>query len=289
MLIYKNGLSSLLDEHWLLSVFQKSIEHKISKGKTPKELFLKTIQNGLLYLFGSLFFDQMFAISDDVIFCDIKTAYKKSSDVHFLLIGSGVKDSKAMINLLLTIDEVDTIITETPEKRQNSVFHRQGIQYLLSDALINGEEYYENEIKQLKNLYALNYAERVFHDRQFCEYITFAITSIYEDSGFPIYQDELKFTKIKRQSWPTWVKPTLIARERGYCANCGASFSELKAEPQIDHIVPLSQGGSNDLVNLQLLCSKCNFEKHNKKIFVNSSIPKYLNQQRTTKSDINTH
>lgn len=30
---------------------------------------------------------------------------------------------------------------------------------------------------------------------------------------------------------------------------------------QVDHIIPLAQGGTNDLSNLPTLCAKCNREK----------------------------
>ena len=48
----------------------------------------------------------------------------------------------------------------------------------------------------------------------------------------------------------------------GRCALCGATTKELPLD--IDHIVPRSRGGKNELGNLQALCSKCNRTKGNK-------------------------
>lgn len=48
-----------------------------------------------------------------------------------------------------------------------------------------------------------------------------------------------------------------IGRRDGFkCAACGST-----EELQIDHIVPVSLNGSNDLSNLQILCRKDNLEK----------------------------
>ncbi len=57
-----------------------------------------------------------------------------------------------------------------------------------------------------------------------------------------------------------------ILERNGYtCQQCGASAHDMddlnpgrKVRLHIDHIVPLSQGGTNDPDNLRVLCSNCN-------------------------------
>jgi len=46
------------------------------------------------------------------------------------------------------------------------------------------------------------------------------------------------------------------------CLCCGRSFDEVRVN--VDHIIPISSGGTSNIDNLQPLCQKCNFEKHDK-------------------------
>jgi hypothetical protein len=51
-----------------------------------------------------------------------------------------------------------------------------------------------------------------------------------------------------------------LGRRDGFaCTNCRAV-----EDLQIDHILPVSRGGTSDLVNLQILCKPCNKRKGNK-------------------------
>lgn len=50
--------------------------------------------------------------------------------------------------------------------------------------------------------------------------------------------------------------------QHGQCAGCGSCFSETGYH--VDHIFPLSRGGSNWPNNIQLLCPKCNLSKGTK-------------------------
>lgn len=54
----------------------------------------------------------------------------------------------------------------------------------------------------------------------------------------------------------------LRLQQNNCCYHCGISFDEKKMH--IDHWIPLSKGGSNDISNIKLLCQHCNCTKHNK-------------------------
>ena len=55
------------------------------------------------------------------------------------------------------------------------------------------------------------------------------------------------------------VRIRAMKRDKFTCQYCGISGSE--AELEIDHIVPISKGGSNHISNLATACRKCNLEK----------------------------
>lgn len=64
---------------------------------------------------------------------------------------------------------------------------------------------------------------------------------------------------VKREPIPRMVVEAIYSRDSGKCVFCGST-----EKIHIDHIIPFSKGGSNEVENLQLLCQKCNLEKSNK-------------------------
>lgn len=65
----------------------------------------------------------------------------------------------------------------------------------------------------------------------------------------------------QRRQFTDYEKKTIYAKSNGKCAICGKPVMYKKMT--IDHIVPISQGGTNDFSNLQLACHSCNRLKNN--------------------------
>ncbi len=70
---------------------------------------------------------------------------------------------------------------------------------------------------------------------------------------------------IKRLSYvPSWLEKAIYFRDKGRCQIC---FKDVSGEIfhlneyHLDHVLPLSEGGTNDPTNFQILCKKCNLKK----------------------------
>lgn len=58
---------------------------------------------------------------------------------------------------------------------------------------------------------------------------------------------------------PPEVRRYVYERDKYQCQSCGKSDRETQLN--VDHIIPLAKGGSNDISNLQTLCEQCNQQK----------------------------
>ena len=68
--------------------------------------------------------------------------------------------------------------------------------------------------------------------------------------------------KYARGSMTNSKRYDVLRRDQFQCVLCGASGSEANLE--VDHIISVSKGGSDDMDNLRCLCFKCNRGKHSK-------------------------
>ena len=66
--------------------------------------------------------------------------------------------------------------------------------------------------------------------------------------------------KTTRIPIPLEARKFVLERNNYQCQSCHKIDLTAKSL-QIDHIIPLAQGGANDLSNFQTLCAKCNREK----------------------------
>lgn len=70
--------------------------------------------------------------------------------------------------------------------------------------------------------------------------------------------------RLRRVMLPQWVKRAVFHRDRGLCVVCRRDLSgtlTTMSKSEYDHIVPLAEGGLNDVTNIQLLCKACNRRK----------------------------
>jgi len=69
-------------------------------------------------------------------------------------------------------------------------------------------------------------------------------------------------TKRKRKAFSEQFRLQVIAKTGGYCYSCGEKF-ESPSEVWIEHIIPFSVGGSDEIANLLPGCRICNWTRRN--------------------------
>jgi len=89
-------------------------------------------------------------------------------------------------------------------------------------------------------------------------------TAIKQDNNEPL-PSELRFLA-KRMS--TRLRFRILARDGFRCRYCGKTSGE--KELHVDHVTPLSKGGTNDPANLVTACSECNMGKTDTMININA-------------------
>lgn len=66
----------------------------------------------------------------------------------------------------------------------------------------------------------------------------------------------------KRKSLTKSIRHEVFVRDEYKCVECGATKESVTLH--VDHIIPVAQGGTDELSNLQTLCEACNLSKSNR-------------------------
>lgn len=87
----------------------------------------------------------------------------------------------------------------------------------------------------------------------------------YAHNAYSAYVDKRKWTagdiaeRIKRKT----VEELLLERDGSECFFCRCAFDNISSKPTLEHLLSISDGGTNHLSNLVLAHSECNTEAGN--------------------------
>lgn len=140
----------------------------------------------------------------------------------------------------------------------------------------------DNDFEMTDEDFLENYNRYIEYLNKFCDDLYYdVIQSIAAEIEYILFQNRdflLRFNKQmsvpfeennrKRVYIPEWVKRAVLFRDKGCCVFCKKDLTGLYSllennEKQFDHIVPLDEGGINDVCNIQLSCQNCNLKKSN--------------------------
>ena len=76
------------------------------------------------------------------------------------------------------------------------------------------------------------------------------------------HEGSVRLSRATRAAVPSHIHATASARDRGSCVYCGSTVGPL----HLDHIWPVSKGGTNEPSNLVTACANCNLSKGSKSL-----------------------
>ena len=275
--LFAEGIKYLQDPNWTGMYLYDQLKQHVRRRIEPFELLRKPLEKGLAYYLGLWVFDDFFSETHAE---DLHGEYKSwfLSDFYELMKFHDFTESIYMENLGNELTRIDKLYSDDEDEYYDYLDSDEGNSALLKIFNDCIEEYSKN-IELLRSSYAEEFSDRMLHDRQLCFYMSQLLVEI----GFNGDDDDTGPKQwVTREYWPERVKAILKSRDRGKCSNCMSDLTmELEAPIHIDHMVPISKGGCNDIVNLQILCDNCNQSKSANFVDVPSSIPKYIKRRST--------
>lgn len=87
-----------------------------------------------------------------------------------------------------------------------------------------------------------------------------------------------------RKPIPKKTRFKVFMRDKFTCQYCGQSAPDVKLH--LDHVKPVSKGGTNDIENLTTSCIDCNLSKSNKELTLATQIMIYLKNNNACNGEI---
>lgn len=72
----------------------------------------------------------------------------------------------------------------------------------------------------------------------------------------------LRYVRVRRQEHVPFTRANIYARDQHECQYCGGRFE--REDLTFDHVIPVSQGGTKDWLNIVTACVECNRRKANR-------------------------
>jgi HNH endonuclease len=255
----------------------------------PYDLLLSPLEPGLSLKIGEWCFDTLFDVEDVSPLSAkryIRTLWPEDA---FWFVGevceaarlsSFFGNAPLIKSMVATIRKTEALFGKNDNRYWKDV--RGEVRRALIKTFVKFTRDLRDPLTQMRQLYSYEISDRILHDRQLCNFIARTVMEIGFD-GETV--KGLRSQWVARERWPVRVKDILLARDRGKCASCGTDLAqELRGAQHIDHMFPLSQGGCNDLVNLQLLCSDCNLAKSGDEARITTSVPQYIRRPKKSAS-----
>lgn len=273
--VFAEGIKCLHDPNWTGMYLYGEIKQHVRGRVEPVNLLRKPLEKGIAYYLGLWIFDEFFSeVHAEYLHGEYKWWFL--NDFLELLKFHSLPRSTEMENLEKEIEKIDNLFVTEEDEYYDYLDSKEGNKLLLNLYKACTARY-EKDIKLIRPHYAEEFSDRILHDRQLCFYISQLLVEI----GFDGDDGETGPKQwVSREYWPERVKAILKSRDRGKCTNCMSDLTmELEAPIHIDHMIPIAKGGCNDIVNLQILCDKCNQSKSAKFMDVPSSIPRYIKRK----------
>jgi hypothetical protein len=275
------GLEHVHDPNWTGMELYDRLKQHLRGRVEPVGLLYEPLEQGLPFWLGRWLFEDFIS---DAHFEDLDAEHQAwfVEDLRKMMRRHRVPGAKHAERAAAAIsNRIDRRFEESIEKYEDFI-ESDGCREAIGEAFRDLTACLEPHREELCKLYGADFSDRVFHDRQLCEHLAQLMLAIgfdgdHWDTGEPQQW-------VKRVKWPAWVKTMIAARDRGACAHCQRNLTgELLAASHIDHIIALASGGCNDIVNLQLLCDRCNGRKRTRRWPVKSSVPNYIRRRRDGK------